>query len=325
MVVCSFVFIFMTSSCKEKIQTLTPPTVTTLEANSVGNIKATLNAIVNPNGKLTSIKFEYGITLPYDSFIELTQIASSTDVTVSEEISGLISGVTYHFRVVALNEDGTTYGEDRTFITTVKDGDGNNYNTKTIGTQTWLLENLKTTKLHGGSTIIPCVTNNTEWLNLTTLGYCWYNNDINYKNTYGALYNEYAVNTGRLCPIGWHVPNDNEWYILLLTLDNTARFYSGHLSALKAGGKLKEVGTTHWLSPNAGANNESGFTGLPGGSRDPDGEFHGLQETGVWWSSYEDRVLYTSGIILLSFSEEVWYLQRASETSGQSVRCIRDN
>ena len=95
----------------------------------------------------------------------------------------------------------------------VKDGDGNTYSTVTIGTQIWLGENLKTTK-YNDKTEIPLVTDDTEWEGLTTPGYCWYNNNSSYKNTYGALYNWYAVNTGKLCPSGWHVPSNTEWTAL---------------------------------------------------------------------------------------------------------------
>ncbi|MBI5010148.1 MAG: fibrobacter succinogenes major paralogous domain-containing protein, partial [Bacteroidia bacterium] len=137
----------------------------------------------------------------------------------------------------------------------VSDIDGNVYQTVTIGTQVWMKENLKTTKLNDGIAL-PNVIDNAAWAALTTTGYCWYNNDATtYKSTYGALYNWYAVNTGKLCPIGWHVPSDDEWTLL-------TTFRGGYSVA---GGKLKETGTLHWTSPNTGATNETGFTALPGG------------------------------------------------------------
>ena len=122
----------------------------------------------------------------------------------------------------------------------VQDIDGNNYLTVTIGTQIWMAENLRTTKYNDG-TAIPLVTDNTTWANLTTPAYCWYNNDAKTNgSTYGALYNWYSVNTKKLCPTGWHVPNDTEWTTLTTYLGGTA----------VAGGKLKETGTAHWYSPN---------------------------------------------------------------------------
>lgn len=136
----------------------------------------------------------------------------------------------------------------------VLDTDGNIYHTVVIGNQVWIVENLKTTRYNDG-TSIPLVTGNTEWINLTTPGYCWYDNDITNKETYGALYNWYAVQTNKICPAGWHVPSDSEWTAL-------TDFLGGESTA---GGKLKEAGTMHWDSPNTGATDESGLTLLPGG------------------------------------------------------------
>jgi hypothetical protein len=97
----------------------------------------------------------------------------------------------------------------------VKDIDGNVYDTVTVGTQTWMVENLKTTRYNDG-TAIPLVTKSVAWETLSTPGYCWYNNDEStYKAPYGALYNWYTVNTGKLCPTGWHVPGDSEWIVLI--------------------------------------------------------------------------------------------------------------
>ena len=196
---------------------------------------------------------------------------------------------------------------------TVKDVDGNVYHTVTIGTQVWMVENLKTTKYNDGTTI-PLVTDSTAWPNLTTPGYCWYNNDeAAYKTTYGALYNWYTVNTGKLCPSGWHVPTDAEW--------TTLTTYLGGESV--AGGKLKETGTTHWQSPNEGATNERGFNALPAGSRDYSGTFGYVGTNGYWWSSSEYtasnawyRSLYYYNISVLRFYTNKHY--------GFSVRCLRD-
>ncbi len=136
----------------------------------------------------------------------------------------------------------------------IKDGDGNVYTSVKIGTQTWLSENLKTTKFNDG-TPIPLVTDNNEWKNLATPGYCWYGNDeATHKNVYGALYNWHAVSTGKLCPKGWHVPSSDEIDVLDIFIGNDV------------GGKLKETGTTHWRAPNTGANDQYGFRALPGGS-----------------------------------------------------------
>src|SRR5690606_33259564 len=106
--------------------------------------------------------------------------------------------------------------------------------------------------------VIPQVTDPTIWGNLTTGAWCYYNNDPANEIIYGKLYNWYAVNDPRgLAPVGWHIPSDSEWTILT--------DYLGGFEV--AGGKMKETGTTHWANPNIGADNSSGFTGLPGGYR----------------------------------------------------------
>ncbi len=154
------------------------------------------------------------------------------------------------------------------------DHDGNVYKTFLIGTQTWMAENLKTTKLNDG-TSIPLVIDTTSWSNLATPAYCWYNNDPDYKNPYGALYNWYTVNTGKLCPTGWHVPSDTEWTMMTNYLGGESL----------AGGKLKS--TSGWNNPNTGATNETGFTAIPGGNRisSPGALFYGLGDMGCWWTS----------------------------------------
>ena len=196
------------------------------------------------------------------------------------------------------------------------DIDHNVYNTITIGTQVWMKENLKTTRYNDGTTI-PLVTDSASWATLWAPGYCWYNNDtVTYKATYGAQYNWYTVNTGKLCPKGWHVPSDAEWTVLI--------DYLGGEDV--AGGKLKETGTTHWDIPNEGATNESGFTALPGGDRGYLGTYEEIGQSGSWWCSTQNRyntdfALFRfmhyglSGVICLNY-----YLNNAC-----SVRCVKDN
>ena len=158
---------------------------------------------------------------------------------------------------------------------TVKDIEGNVYHIVRIGNQVWTSENLRTTRYNDG-TSIPLVTDNSDWGNLNSGGFCWYDNDsISYKNAYGALYNWNAVNTGKLAPVGWHIASDEDWTILISYLGGDS----------VAGGKLKEKGTTHWAVPNAGATNESGFTAIPGGYRHMNGEFFEIGQSSNLWSS----------------------------------------
>lgn len=195
---------------------------------------------------------------------------------------------------------------------TVTDIDGNVYHTVTIGSQVWTVENLKTTKFKDGSSI-PLVTDST-WGNLTTPGYCWYNNDAAaHKSTYGALYNWYAVNSGKLAPQGWHVPSDAEWATLLNYLGGED----------VAGIKLKETGTAHWVSPNSAATNVTGFTALPGGGRYGGSEFSEISKSGIMWSSTE----YNSGFawgIGLSYDYDGVDKSYDLKFTGSSVRCIKN-
>jgi uncharacterized protein (TIGR02145 family) len=196
----------------------------------------------------------------------------------------------------------------------LKDTDGNGYTSVTIGTQVWIVENLRTTKYNDG-TSIPNVADEVEWVNLTTGAYCWYDNDISYKADYGALYNWYAVGTGKLCPTGWHVPTHEEWEALHEFLGG---YYNG------AGKKLRETGTAHWGSPNE-ATNETGFTGLPGGYRTEQviASFLEMGKVGEWWSATGS----TS-----SNNAYYWYIGNSAylnnsafkKQAGRSVRCLKD-
>jgi len=196
---------------------------------------------------------------------------------------------------------------------TVTDIDGNVYKTVTIGTQVWMASNLKTTKYNDGKNI-PNVTVDGTWETLTTGAYCWYNNDeATYKATYGALYNWYAVNTGKLCPVGWHLPTDAEWTKLIT--------YLGGKSV--AGGKLKETGAIHWYIPNTEATNSSGFTALPGGYRYDNEAFDGVGYYGTWWCSTELNTNtawgWSMGYGGSSAGRSIY-----NKASGFSVRCLRD-
>lgn len=196
--------------------------------------------------------------------------------------------------------------------TSITDIDGNIYSSVTIGTQTWMAENLKTTRYNDRSPI-PLVKDELEFRKLTTPAYCWYhNNETYYKNLYGALYNWYSVKTGKLCPTGWHVPTDTEFETL-------ADFLGGREVA---GGKLKEAGTRHWKTPNTGATNEVGFTALPGGFRNHSGLFNYWcnRLIGYWWTSSEKR----SSWHIISNSSAIQPINDWPRQSGFSVRCIMD-
>ena len=207
----------------------------------------------------------------------------------------------------AIFNPSLTYG-------TMTDQDGNIYKTIAIGTQTWMAENLRTTKYRNGDAI-PEVTSDTAWLNIGAGAYCNYENNKNIDTiaTYGRLYNWYTVSDNRnIAPTGWHIPSDADWSTLITFLGD----------ATVAGGKLKEIGTTHWNSPNAYVDNSTGFTALPGGERQYDGTFTGLGYFSHNWSSSTfNGTPYYRYVSYMSPIAGVNYIFRSF---GMSVRCVRD-
>ena len=187
--------------------------------------------------------------------------------------------------------------------------------TVTIGNQVWMKKNLDVDRYRNGD-LIPQVTDPTEWSNLTTGAWCYYNNNPANGATYGKLYNWYAVNDPRgLAPTGYHIPSDSEWTILTN--------YLGGINT--AGSKMKETGTVHWTSPNTCATNSSGFTGLPAGYRTQKSTlvFSDLGGTAYWWSSSEGITSFSGNIRFLTTSCEV-FNNDEFKTDGLSIRCVKD-
>jgi uncharacterized protein (TIGR02145 family) len=211
----------------------------------------------------------------------------------------------------------------------VTDIDGNIYNSVIIGAQEWQKENLNVSKYTDG-TIIPQVTDQTAWWNLTTGAWCYYNNTTANGSTYGKLYNWYAVAgiydgaslinptlRKQLAPTGWHVASDTEW----TSLSN----FLGGISI--AGGKMKEIGTTYWISPNTGATNESNFRGLGAGAGPPFTNSNGqdnLRQATYFWSSTESSS-GTSWIRILLYSNSNLVVTDWNKKSGFSVRCLKNS
>ena len=208
---------------------------------------------------------------------------------------------------------------------TVADIEGNVYKTIQVRNEVWMAENLKTTKYNDNNQI-PLVTDNLAWKNLKTPGYCWFNNDEEaYKNIYGALYNWYTVNSGKLCPQGWHVPTDAEWHELILQVDPNAVLNA--TESRIAGDIMRETGTTHWTSPNTNATNSIGFTALPSSFRNDLGGFYGNNIAAHWWSSSMWDENYPSYRYIDRKTEEesrnfnwFWWFK----TCGFSVRCLKN-
>ena len=232
----------------------------------------------------------------------LTNSCKKDDTTITPQTGdGGITSVVFN--------NANTYG-------TMTDQNGNIYKTITIGTQTWMAENLRVTKYRNGDPI-PNVTDNAAWAALTTGAYCSYANttDKDKIATYGLLYNWFTVTDSRnIAPAGWHVPTNDEWETLTTFLGGAG-----------AGGQMKETGTTHWLSPNTGATNESGFSGTPAGARshDGDGMFKLLGKEVLYLSKTEFEFSYAKNRGLNFWDDECNTWADYKQT-GCAVRLLKD-
>lgn len=201
-------------------------------------------------------------------------------------------------------------------FTQVVDADSNVYNVVIIGNQAWLKENLRTTR-YNDNTAIPEISDAVVWANLSTPGRCTYNNTINQDTIveYGRFYNWYAVNSGKLCPKGWHVPSYDEWSALINNLGGENI----------AGGKLKEMGLEHWVSPNTDADNSSGFNAIPGGVRLSNGNFFDIGYSSNWWSS--TKYVFDEELINIVYLHNLYgSVSRGvvDKKYGLCVRCLLD-
>jgi uncharacterized protein (TIGR02145 family) len=200
--------------------------------------------------------------------------------------------------------------------------DGRTYDLVEIGGQCWFADNLATDQYRNGDPI-PTGLDNTTWENTTSGAYAIYNNVPANDVTYGKLYNWYTtVDTRGLCPTGWHVPTDCEWMYLESSLGmSVADQETTGGRGTNEGGALKA--TTNWTSPNTGATNESGFTGLPGGYSNLGGAYGGIGGYGYWWSSTEDGSNRAWFRKLYSYDSNVIRGSNVKR-NGYSVRCVRD-
>ncbi len=189
---------------------------------------------------------------------------------------------------------------------TVRDIDGNVYGTVRIGNQVWMTENLRVTRYNNGVEI-PLITDDGRWRKSITGAYVWYNNNESNAAAYGALYNWFAVETGRLCPPGWRVPTDEDWEELTSFLKK---------QGLDAGALCA-------------AENSTGFSALPGGFRwwrslTATGSFYAKDVAGYWWSSTETTDMYAWNRAI-GFEMNKVYRSQFPKGEGFSVRAIKVN
>jgi uncharacterized protein (TIGR02145 family) len=307
--------------------------ITTTAAATGGTITSDGGAAITARGIVWSNLPNPTIDLP-------TKTTNGTGTgTFTSAISGLNPNWDYHVRAYATNSAGTAYGNEITFTTlqnstainvpgpNVTDIDGYVYQSVTNCGLTFTKQNLNVSKYSDG-TSIPQVTDQTQWVNLTTGAWCYYNNDPANESVYGKLYNWYAVAgiydaasatnpnlRKKLAPAGWHVPSDPEWTQLIDCLGGED----------VAGGKMKSTGTSLWQSPNTDAANDSGFTGLPGGFRFNIlfFEFNLISEYGNWWSSSQSDTT-VAWYRQMSYNFGGAYRNDYNKAFGFSVRCVKD-
>ena len=309
--------ILLNACTPEESQLLGLEITTTAATNISDSFATTGGNITNDGGSAITARGVCWSTSANPTLSGSYTVTGTGSGSFSTPLSSLIPNTTYYVRAYATNADGTTYGNEISFTTTIcpatmTDIDGNVYNVVQIGTQCWMQENLKTTRYKDGVSI-PTGLNDAQWGATTSGAYAIYNNNPANETLYGKLYNFYAVNTGKLAPSGWHVPSDAEFVTLITFLGGNA----------VAGGAMKSLSSA-WLAPNTGATNSSGFTANPGGLRSFGGTFQVMNYMAVFWttSSYPstgDKTSYgaqhnstATGPVPVKLRE------------GLSVRCIKN-
>ncbi len=301
------------------------PTVSTAAVRNISQTGAATGGYVSKDGgaAVTQRGVCYG-TSPAPT-IAGSKTSNGSDTGVfNSTLTGLTANTTYYIRAYATNSIGTAYGNEVSFKTSAAGIVSNpgagvvfagyNYPSVVLGNgQEWLARNLQNVVFANGDTI-PNVKADADWFALTTPGWVHYNNDTALQQMYGKLYNWYAITDSRnVCPKGWHVPTKAEWTKLTDYLGNES----------VAGGKMKATGTSRWQSPNTDATNESGFAGLPGGARSPDGFFSTLRDYGYWWSATASGST-DAWLLNLAYNSGTSYLYADNKGNAYSVRCIKD-
>lgn len=316
------------------LQTTLPNNITENSATCGGSVTSDGNSTILSRGICWSTKAN-----PTTSDNKIS--VGSGIGTFSTGLTGLSIGTTYYVRAYATNSIGTSYGNEQHFATkgpTVTDVDGNIYHSVTLGSQTWLVENLRTSKYRDGSSI-PNVSDNSTWINLTSGAWCTYNNDEANGIKYGKLYNWYAATDSRnIAPLGWHVATYEEWSILgKYVNDNlgTSKFVSKALAA-----------TTDWtyngsscIGNSIYANNSTGFTALPSGALLTSETYdYGIYKHGAflnlgvdfWCWTITEKAQYTlddpakAVCFILDNLEPGLGYSGVYKTSGFAIRCLKD-
>lgn len=310
--------------------TSTVPTVSTSATTAIdGNSANSGGNVTNNGGATVTSRGVVWDTIPGPTIgLSTKTVNGSGNGSFISTITGLKINTVYYVRAYATNSAGTGYGSQLTFTSAlftvgngVTDIDGNAYNSIIIGAQEWMKENLKVSKYRNGDAI-PTGLDDASWATTTEGAFSIYNNSAANNTTYGKLYNFYTVADPRgLCPAGWHEPTDSDWGVLITYLDSTAVMTNPVPSSI-AGGMVKAVSNL-WASPNTGATNRSGFTGLPAGRRNEQGDYDHLSTFFHTWSASEFN---PANAWYYGAEYNVNYLGRAnvSKNMGLPVRCLKD-
>ncbi len=313
--------------CKDE-DSINKPIISTIEVSAFAVSSAMGGGILTSDGgsPITARGIcwstEPNPTISQNTLSDANLSSESFNITITD----LTPNTKYYIRAYATNSAGTAYGDTETFTTqsadksfnsnlvynSITDIDGNVYKTITIGTQTWMAENLKVTHYRNGDPI-PYVSDTTEWKNLTTGAYCDYHNSPGNAALYGHLYTWLAIEDSRgICPEGWHIPSETEWEVLKNYIANNTE-------------KLKEAGSTHWNIPNSSTSNETGFTAIPSGMRFYLGSYGlGLSHCILWSSTQfgnsDDLIL---GYRIASTESQLTNFPYKKKY-GLAIRCIKD-
>jgi uncharacterized protein (TIGR02145 family) len=315
-----YLLLILNISCKKASDQGQPAQAPALATGDLTNIKQTTancGVIITSDGgaQITARGVSWSTT-QNPTLNDSKTIDGTGTGTFTSALTGLTATTTYYLKAYATNSISTSYGNEvhfKTYTGIVTDIDGNVYDTETIGTQTWMAENMKTTKYNNGDLIGTTTPATLDISGQSTPEYQWvFDGNATNADTYGRLYTWYAVTDSRgICPTGWHMPANTEWGTLVNYLGTGS------------GNKLREIGVKHWLSPNSGATNETGFGALPSGMRVNDGTFREFGGYGNWWSKTERSLTDADGYGTGNIYDEVYSFVQ-SKSNAYAVRCLAD-
>jgi uncharacterized protein (TIGR02145 family) len=318
----SFLIFSLFAGCKKEGYASTP-IISTAAVTKITGVSMTSGGNITSDGgaKVTS-RGIYWSTNPNQTIDESKTSDGAGTGNFTSNMSGLNGSTTYFVRAYATNSIGTAYGNQLSFTTQISDIDGNEYHSISLGTQEWMVENLKVTHLNDGSGI-ELISSDLEWKTSKNPSYCWYYNIVPVEGNNGALYNFYTINTGILCPTGWHVPSDGEWKTFEMFL-GMSQAESDMINWRGEGISTLLKAAAGWYVLN-GIQDMYGYKALPAGNRQGiTGGFEDFNNGASWWTStmYDDTNAWFRGI---TSDETTIYRGNLIDQNGFSVRCIKNN